>query len=54
MVTTIVLLVAGVYLVTIAQFMKTKNIKSALVFKVVPTLIGMACLILAAKTAGIL
>ena len=54
MITTIVLTVAGVYLVAIAQFMETKNVRSGIVFKVIPMLIGIAYLVLAAKTAGLI
>ncbi len=54
MTTTIVLTVAGVYLVTIAQLMKTKNVRSGIVFKVTPMLIGIACLVLAAKAVGLI
>ncbi len=54
MITTIVLTVAGVYLVMVAQLMSTKNIRSGVIFKVIPMLIGIACLVLAAKAVGLI
>jgi hypothetical protein len=45
----VILLVAGVWLVSNAMIMKTKNIPSSLIFKVLPFFIGMACLWAGAK-----
>ena len=50
--TVAVLATAGVYLVTIGQLMDTKNIRSAVFFKVLPTLIGVVCLLVAVKMLG--
>ncbi len=51
-ITTAVLFAAGIYLIVVAQISTTKNIKSAMIFKALPTSIGIACLILAAKSIG--
>ena len=47
-----VLIVAGMYLVITAQLTSAKNVSSGLVFKALPTLIGIACFIAALKVLG--
>jgi len=56
----VVLLIAGLYLVVIAQLitqpiaqlMKTQNVRGGIIFKALPTLIGIACLVVALKMTG--
>lgn len=38
-----VLLSSGVYLITIAFFMETKNLRSTIVFNTIPLLLGIFC-----------
>ncbi len=48
-ITATTLFVAGIYLVIIGQVLTTKNLRSAFLFKVLPTLIGFACFVVALK-----
>ncbi len=52
--TQIILLATGVWLVSNALILSTKNFKSSLLFKVVPFFLGLACLWAGAKALGIL
>lgn len=40
----ILLLVVGIYLISIPLIFTTRNFRSALVFKVIPCLLGLPCL----------
>lgn len=44
----------GIYLVTMSLLMNTKNIRSALLFKVVPMFLGFACIFSALVLFGVI
>jgi len=48
----IILLIAGVYMVSGALIIKTNNLWAATFFKVFPFFIGVACLLAGVKTFG--
>lgn len=44
--------VTGVYLILIALLMNTENIRSAMLFKVIPFFLGVSCLFTSGKLLG--
>lgn len=45
-------IVAGIWLISIALMMQTKNLKSSIIFKVIPFFLGTACLYAGSKLLG--
>lgn len=47
-------IVTAVWLIGIALIMETENIKSAMIFKVIPFFLGLSCLFVGLKGMGVL
>lgn len=49
---TIIILVTGVWLITMCFIMNTSNITSAVIFKVIPFFLGLGCLYVVCRMVG--
>jgi len=49
----IINLITGVYLICFSFILKTDNLKSSVIFKVIPFFLGGACLFIAGKLKGL-
>ena len=52
MYTNILILAAGIYLVLISMWMDTKNMRSFILFRAIPFLLGLASTLIAVKQFG--